>query len=154
MNLYKLIPMCLTLVCFLYASSGAEPQSSSKTEDRKAPETLNGWFACSDFPKTKPEPKLQLGSFDKCPKCPKMKPAPEYPPEAKKKRISGEVKANILFSINSGDVVWAQLEGGHRSLREAVKQVVCKVKFPPTDDVDGYVRGILTYKFALPEEKR
>src|SRR5215470_8194355 len=153
-NFCRVILACLTLACFLYAAPGARPQTSSKSEGQRAEKAhtdQNEWFACRDFPKTKPEPRIRFGALDKCPQCPKVKPEPEYPLEAKEKGIVGEVRANIIFSLAEGEIVWAQLEGGHPSLREAVKKVVCKVRFKQAEDVDAYVSGTLTYKFALPE---
>jgi len=52
-------------------------------------------------------------------------PKPEYPAEAKAKKIDGEVKASI-FVDETGKVVWARVDNGHPLLQEAVKKVVCK----------------------------
>lgn len=75
-------------------------------------------------------------------------PKPEYPAEAKAKKIAGEVKARI-FVDETGKVVWARVDNGHPLLQEAVKKVVCQSLFKPST-ISGHpysVSGLLIYKF-------
>ena len=75
-------------------------------------------------------------------------PRPKYPQLAKTAGASGDVKAQVVIDINSGAVVWAQTISGHPLLRSAVRDVVCKARFARVNDVDGFVAGTLTYRFA------
>ena len=75
-------------------------------------------------------------------------PKPEYPDEARAKKISGEVKASI-FVDETGKVVWARVDNGHPLLQEAVKKVVCQSLFKPAT-ISGHpysVSGLIIYRF-------
>ena len=75
-------------------------------------------------------------------------PRPKYPELAKRSGIYGSVTAQVVISINSGRVVWAFVVSGHPSLKSAVSDVVCKARFAPIYDADGFVNGFITYRFA------
>ncbi len=76
-------------------------------------------------------------------------PKPEYPAEAKAKKIDGEVKASV-FVDEAGKVVWARIDNGHPLLQEAVKKVVCQSLFKPAT-ISGHpysFSGLIIYRFT------
>ena len=75
-------------------------------------------------------------------------PRPKYPQLARTEGAYGNVKAQVVINMNTGAVVWAQIISGHPLLKAAVRDVVCKARFAPVNDVDGFVTGTLTYRFA------
>jgi len=94
-----------------------------------------------------PRPTAKINLSDVTKKAIQL-PRPKYPPLAKAAGLFGNVKAQVLIDMNSGDVVWAQVISGHPLLQAAVRNVVCQARFTPINDVDGRVSGILTYRFA------
>ena len=75
-------------------------------------------------------------------------PRPRYPQLAKTAGAYGNVKAQVAIDINTGAVVWAQTVSGHPLLQAAVRDVVCKARFAPLLDANGFVGGTVTYHFA------
>ena len=102
-------------------------------------------FNCPDreLNRKRPDTKLHLGDVTK--KAVELL-QPEYWRWAKGARICGKSQAEVVIDINSGKVVWARLLNGHPLLRVAVAHVVCQARFAPTNDVNGRVSGIITYK--------
>lgn len=94
---------------------------------------------------SRPTVKMDLGNVTK--KALNL-PQPKYPQIAKRSRIYGPVTAQVVIDINSGRVVWAFVVSGHPLLKSAVSDVVCKARFAPTNDADGFVNGSITYRFA------
>ena len=75
-------------------------------------------------------------------------PRPKYPQLAKTAGANGSVKEQVIIDINSGVVVWAETISGHPLLQAAVRDVVCRARFAPVFDADGFVSGFLIYRFA------
>jgi TonB family protein len=73
---------------------------------------------------------------------------PKYPEKAKEKRITGTVIVDVVVNT-SGEVEWAKMSRGHKLLQDAVREVVCQVKFKPTNDINHHIKagGSLTFKF-------
>lgn len=121
-------------------------------QDKKEPtaassEELSAGFQCrgKDAAQPRPNAKLKLGDVTK--KTIQL-PLPRFPQLAKASGLYGTVKAEVVIDINSGRVTWAQLISGHPLLKAAVRDVVCRARFVPMNDVDGHVSGTLTYRFA------
>ena len=102
-------------------------------------------FKCPDreLNHARPDTKMHLGDVTK--KALEL-PQPEYWRWARGARVSGAAQAEVVIDINSGKVVWARLLNGHPLLQVAVSHVVCRARFAPTNDVNGRVSGIITYK--------
>jgi hypothetical protein len=94
---------------------------------------------------SRPDVKLNLGDVTN--KALEL-PQPKFPQAAKTARVFGAVQAEVVIDINSGKIVWSRVLKGHPLLQKAIRDVVCQARFSPTNDVDGRVRGILTYRFA------
>jgi TonB family protein len=78
------------------------------------------------------------------------KPAPRYPDEARNARAEGRIQVSILIG-ESGDVLAACAEGGHRALEESAEHAAYAARFSPTT-LRGQpvkVRGVVTYNFVL-----
>ena len=104
-------------------------------------------------PKLPPLPKnriIRVGSLNT-----KVKefPQPEYPEEAKVAGVAGVVKVNVVVDVD-GRVVRARVISGHPLLREAVKKVVCRARFPHAfiNGTPIWVSGILKYRFTRGEQ--
>jgi hypothetical protein len=73
-------------------------------------------------------------------------PWPNSLRQSHRSRFSGIAQAEVVIDISSGKVVWARLLNGQPLFQMCVGAVVCLVRFSPTNDVDGRVRGIITYR--------
>ena len=135
--------LCVSL---LVASSVYRTQDKT---DRTAAssEALSAGFQCQgkDADQPRLNAKLKLGDVTK--KAIQL-PRPLHPQLAKAAGLYGNVKAEVVIDINSGSVMWAQVISGHSLLKAAVRDVVCRARFVPTNDVDGHASGILTYRFG------
>jgi hypothetical protein len=100
--------------------------------------------ACLTSNKPKPDVKLHLGALNG---KTKNMPEPTYPIEARRKRIYGEVKVEVVINLVTGVIEWARIETGENLLRKAVSKVICGVEFYPTNDADIRASGYLIYKF-------
>ncbi|HEX7317001.1 MAG TPA: TonB family protein [Pyrinomonadaceae bacterium] len=78
------------------------------------------------------------------------KPAPVYPPAAKKAGVSGMVVVQVEVG-EDGNVVKAEAVSGPEMLREASEEAALAAKFPPTRLSGQPVRvsGVVTYYFML-----
>lgn len=102
---------------------------------------------CPDGETNQPRPSVKLYLGDVTKKALEL-PQPEYPQKAKAAGVSGIVKVEVVIDINSGRVVWARVLNGHPLLQEAVRNVMCRVRFTHTNDVDGRASGIVTFRFG------
>src|SRR6185369_11297662 len=100
---------------------------------------------CGNKGTNRPIAKIELGDLTK--KALHL-PRPKYPQLAKTSGVYGNVTAQVVIDINSGAVVWGQTISGHPLLQAAVRDVVCKARFAPVLDANGFVNGTLTYRFA------
>ena len=104
-------------------------------------------FQCPTGESNQPRPNFRIRLGDVTKKALEL-PPPIYPRTARFARISGVVKAEVVININTGKVVWARTLNGHDLLQDAVRDVVCRARFAPVNDADGYVGGIITYRFG------
>ena len=104
-------------------------------------------FQCGNIGSTETRPLTKMDFGDVTKKALRL-PRPKYPQIAKSIGAYGNVKAQVVIHINTGTVAWAQTISGHPLLQAAVRDVVCKARFVPVNDVDGFVAGTLTYRFA------
>jgi outer membrane biosynthesis protein TonB len=104
-------------------------------------------FGCGnkESNQTRPVTKIDLGDVTK---KARQLPRPKYPQLANTAGASGIVNAQVVIDINSGAVVWAQTISGHPLLQAAVRDVVCRARFVPMFDANGFVGGTLVYRFA------
>jgi protein TonB len=80
------------------------------------------------------------------------KVAPIYPPFARQRKASGEVRVAITINEN-GRVIEAKAISGHPELRSAAEDAARKWVFRPTR-VDGKPmrqQDVLTFIFSLPQ---
>jgi len=138
----------ILLLYFIFNVHITSQLDTSAQEERKQEKSDD--TSCLAKDKPKPEVKIKLGILNG--KTMKM-PKPIYPIEAKRKGISGEVKAEVVININTGVIEWAKIETGQPLLQEAVSKVLCRAKFFPTNDIDGRASGYLIYKFHLNRGK-
>jgi len=138
---FTLTTLCaaVLLCCASYValSARATPSDSALQSE--------GFECLLKEPSPPPETKLDLGDVTN--KALQL-PAPRYPGLAKTSGVDRNVKAEVVVDINSGRVVWAKIISGQPLLKAAVSDVVCKARFAPTYDVDGFVSGALIYRFA------
>lgn len=81
-------------------------------------------------------------------------PLPRYPAEAIKAGVEGDVTVEIAVNLLTGAIDWARFTSGHPLLQTAVQEVVCKVRFSPTNDIPQWcVGGFLKYHFDLRPRK-
>ena len=138
---------CTFLVFYLGLATvlAAQDRNSPQAD---GPEGENGaiGFRCPDRESNHPRPdvKWRLGDITK--KALKL-PRPAYTKAARTARVSGNVRAEVVILIMTGEVVWARVLDGNPLLQEAVKEVVCRARFSHVNDVNGHVSGVLTYKF-------
>ena len=76
---------------------------------------------------------------------------PGYPIQARRMRIAGTVRVNVIFEISTGIIVWADISKGHRLLRNAVSAVISQTRLLSTH-VNGKASGHLIYEFRLPRK--
>lgn len=79
-------------------------------------------------------------------------PIPKYPPEAKDRKIEGQVTVRVLINVRSGLVERACAIKGDESLRRAAEAAALLVKLRPYNDYVkeryGYAEGVVTYNFV------
>lgn len=75
---------------------------------------------------------------------------PAYPAAARAVRASGKVDIKVLIS-EKGDVISAEVTGGHPLLRNSARTAACTSKFSPTllERRPVRVSGIINYTFVL-----
>jgi len=79
-------------------------------------------------------------------------PAPAYPDNARRMRVSGVVSVEVVVD-ETGKVIAAQATGGPASLRDAALQAALRARFSPTK-LSGQpvkVTGSINYKFSLAQ---
>jgi len=97
--------------------------------------------------KPKPQAQIELGVLNK---NARLMPKPKYSTEAIRNGISGEVIVEIVIEPITGMIEWAKVQSGDPLLQEAVKKVLCRVRFDPVNDVNIKTGGLLIYRFKLP----
>jgi TonB family protein len=103
--------------------------------------------SCFKPDKEKPKTRFSIRNADK---HVINKPNPKYPDEAKEKGLTGTVRVDIVIEASSGEIEWAKIRSGHKLLQDAVREVVCQVRFKPTHYTGQLiikVSGFLIYKF-------
>ncbi len=79
-------------------------------------------------------------------------PAPAYPDNAKRMRISGLVSINVIVD-ETGKVISAEAVSGPATLRDAARLAALRARFSPTK-LSGQpvkVSGVINYKFSLAQ---
>ncbi|MBI4852595.1 MAG: energy transducer TonB [Acidobacteria bacterium] len=81
---------------------------------------------------------------------PLFRAVPQYPKEAKEKKISGDVVIEVDID-NSGEVIKAKVLSGHPLLQETAIVAACKTTFVVSwsNNRPIPVNGVLTYRFRL-----
>jgi outer membrane biosynthesis protein TonB len=143
----RLIIFCILVCCSIFTEQAAS--QTDRIEGRRQEQKESADAGCLANDKPKPDVTFRLGILNG--KAMKM-PKPIYPVEAKRKGITGEVKAEVVININTGVIEWARIQTGAVILREAVGKVICGARFLPTNDVDGRASGYLIYNFHSPRK--
>ena len=135
--------LCLIFILGGAVCVGQQVRSSATDESPRRGEVLG--FGCPDRgrDRARPDTKFDLGDVTK--KAMEL-PQPDFSRWPRGSHISGSAQAEVVIDVNSGKVVWARLLNGHPLLQASVGEVVCWARFAPTNDVDGRVRGIITYR--------
>ena len=136
--------LCLTLFLSMAVCVAQERRNLSNAWQKKVAPVGS---QCPGGEANQPRPSVKLYLGDVTKKALEL-PQPEYPQKAKAAGVSGSVRVEVVIDINSGRVVWARVLNGHPLLQEAVSDVMCRVRFTHTNDVDGRVSGIVTYRFV------
>lgn len=79
------------------------------------------------------------------------KPKPRYPDEAKKSKVSGAVKVDVVID-EKGRVIWARAVNGEPMLLEASRKAACRARYSPTIISGRAVKTqtSIRYNFVLP----
>ena len=82
-------------------------------------------------------------------------PRPIYPPEAKEKKVEGQVTVSIVIG-EEGTVISARPTSGPELLQGAAKDAALKARFHPTvvNGKAAKVAGAMTYNFVLDEKEK
>jgi TonB family protein len=134
-----IVPLIFCVVCI------AQNSTNQTAEDSQAEGAIGFQCPTGNSNQLRPNIKIRLGDVTK--KALEL-PPPVYPRTARSARISGVVKSEVVININTGEVVWARTLNGHDLLQDAVRGAVCRARFVPLNDADGYVSGIITYRFG------
>lgn len=97
-----------------------------------------------DRPKPEVKTKMDIGLCGKAINLPK----PAYPDEAKKQKVSGVVRIEIVID-EEGDPIWAKAIEGHPLLREASLKAACLSRHSP-HKISGQVvkaNTVISYNF-------
>lgn len=96
----------------------------------------------------KEKPEVKKGGLIEAPK-------PIYPPEAREKKVEGEVTVSIVIG-EEGTVVSARPTSGPELLQGAAKDAALKARFHPTvvNGKPAKVSGAMTYNFVLDEKDK
>ena len=106
---------------------------------------------CECTTSDRPKPEVQVGknlAGQLCGKAISL-PKPPYPDEAKKQKISGTVRIEIVID-EKGDVIWAKAIEGHPLLREASLKAACMSRHSPYQISGQGVKasGVISYNFS------
>ena len=82
-------------------------------------------------------------------------PKPIYPPEAREKKVEGEVTVSIVIG-EEGTVISARPTSGPELLQGAAKDAALKARFHPTvvNGKPAKVSGAMTYNFVLDDKEK
>ena len=82
-------------------------------------------------------------------------PRPIYPPEAREKKVEGQVTVSIVIG-EEGTVISARPTSGPELLQGAAKDAALKARFHPTvvNGKPAKVAGAMTYNFVLDEKEK
>jgi hypothetical protein len=133
------LTLLLTLPC---------PAQESSDANRHVPLGEDVGFECPGGEKPKPRPPGKMIKLGDITRKALALPYPKYPKGAKTASVPEQVKAEVVIDLLSGKIVWARVVNGTPLLREAVKKVVCRTVFAPTNDVPPIkASGFITYTF-------
>src|ERR1700730_6827853 len=131
-------PSTLLLSIVFIAQCGAHrPQSTQQAPPQAKQSNAEEAKGPCDFSEYKPlKLKGTLGS-------PAVSmPRPEYPPEAKDRKIEGPVTVRVLINVRSGLVERACAINGDEGLRRAAEAAALKVKLSP---YNNYIKERYSY---------
>ncbi len=125
-----------------YTFGGGQERQDSQGHDSNQRKTSQG--------ESLPESQRPITDADVLPGKALKKAQPKYPKEAKKARVEGTVKVNIVVD-EKGRVVKADAVSGDVLLREAAEKAALKWRFEPTLLFGKPVKvtGLLSFNFAL-----
>lgn len=135
----------LTLLLCASAAPATRGQEASRAPQEEEAAAAVVGFSCPGREPNRPRPEVKFRLGDITRKA-LERPRPRRPARAPWAR--GEVRAEVVVDILSGRVVWARLLSGHPLLQSAVAEVVCRVRFAHTNDVNARASGTLTYRFG------
>ena len=98
-----------------------------------------------DRPKPEVKTRMDIGLCGKAINLPK----PAYPEEAKKQKVSGVVRIEIVID-EEGDPIWAKAIEGHSLLQEASLKAACQSRYSP-HKISGEavkVNTVISYNFS------
>jgi hypothetical protein len=79
-------------------------------------------------------------------------PQPQYPPEAKDRKLAGPVTVKVLINVRTGLVERACAIDGDEPLSKAAETAALKVRLSPYNDYIKeryqYAEGVVTYNFV------
>ena len=129
----------------------AGPSSSTVAKDvppfRSDDPRLKKIEECTAPDRPKPEVKTRM-DIGLCGKAISL-PKPAYPEEAKKQKVSGVVRIEIVID-EEGDPIWAKAIEGHPLLQEASLKAACQSRHSPHKISGQAVKAntVISYNFT------
>jgi outer membrane biosynthesis protein TonB len=79
-------------------------------------------------------------------------PQPEYPAEARERKLTGRITVNVLINVNTGVVEQACAADGNEILKRLAEAAALKIRLSPYNDYIRqryrYAEGVVIYNFV------
>ena len=141
-------PFTLTLAFLLVAQGGGCRRSAQQSPPQAKQSSAETQKKECDFSEYRP---LQLSAATLGSPILSI-PAPEYPPEARERKVAGRVTVRTLINVSSGLVERACAIDGDESLKSAAEAAALKMKLSPYNDYIKqkytYASGTVIYNFV------
>jgi TonB family protein len=159
MRCFQIVALNLLFTAFLVAAASAQeeekPDAADKTNNRESvskDSRSKGDVDALLQKLRKSNEKVFERCLENCGKSKdtvKEKPRPEYPAEAKARRVSGKVVVRVVID-EQGDVMAVQAVGGPIVLQDSAVAAARKARFRPTQlsGTTVKVSGTITYNFV------
>ena len=138
----------LILSVLLATQCGVRTRSTQQSPPQAKPASTNTQNKQCDFSDYKP---LRLAASTLGSPVLSM-PQPEYPVEAKERKLAGRITVEILINVQTGLVEQACAPDGDEDLKRPAEAAALKVKLSPYNDYirqrHRYAEGVVIYNFV------